>query len=211
MSRTNRAEPPKLLRRAGAVICVAALTACSSAPVPTTYDLSAPSSRFRGAVGAQVLVAEPAAVQVLASQQLLVKDDGGTVSFLGAAQWADNLPRLVQARLIHTFENASLLRAVARPGSAAVADVQLTSEIRSFEVRTPENEAVVQISAKLVADQSGRILRGRIFTARVPVAAIDAPNTARALDEALSTVMIDMVRWVSSAPLPARQEESPAS
>ena len=67
---------------------------------------------------------------------------------------------------------------------------------------------MVQISAKLVADQSGRILRGRIFTARVPVAAVDTPNTARALDEALSTVMIDIVRWVSSAPLPARQEES---
>jgi cholesterol transport system auxiliary component len=162
-------------------------------------------------LGAQVVVAEPAAVQVLASQQLLVRDEGGTVSFLGAAQWADSLPRLVQARLIHTFENTSQVRAVARPGSGAVADVQLTSEIRAFEVRTPGAEAVVEISAKLVADQNGRILAGRIFTGRVPVAAIEAPNAARALDEALSSVMLDIVRWVGATQLPVRAEENPAS
>jgi cholesterol transport system auxiliary component len=211
VSRPTRAKPVQLLRRAGPVALLTALSACSSGPAPITYDLSAPSGRVRGTVGAQFVVAEPAAVQVLASQQILVKDDAGTVSFLGAAQWADNLPRLIQARLIHTFENASQLRAVARPGSGAVADVQLISEIRSFEVQTPSNEAVVQISAKLVADQNGRILNGRIFTARVPVAAVDAPNAARALDEALSTVMLEIVRWVGSARLPVRAEESPAS
>jgi cholesterol transport system auxiliary component len=176
-----------------------------------TFDLSAPSGRVRGAFGAQVVVTEPAALQALASQQILVKDDGGTVSFLGAAQWADSLPRLVQARLIHTFENTSQLRAVARPGSGAVADVQLASEIRAFEVRTPAAEAVVEISAKLVADQNGRILAGRIFTARVPMAAIEAPDAARALDEALSTVMLDIVRWVGGVSLPSRTEENPAS
>jgi cholesterol transport system auxiliary component len=158
-----------------------------------------------------LVVAEPAAVQALASQQILVRDAGGTVSFLGASQWADSLPRLVQARLIHTFENASQVRAVARPGAGAVADVQLISEIRSFEVQTPDSEAVVQISAKLVADQNGRILAGRIFTARVPVAAIEGPNAARALDEALSSVMLDIVRWAAGVSLPTRQEENPAT
>ncbi len=133
------------------------------------------------------------------------------MSFLGASQWADSLPRLVQARLIHTFENASQVRAVARPGAGAVADVQLISEIRSFEVQTPDSEAVVQISAKLVADQNGRILAGRIFTARVPVAAIEGPNAARALDEALSSVMLDIVRWAAGVSLPTRPEENPAT
>jgi cholesterol transport system auxiliary component len=183
--------------------------ACSSTPAPTTYDLSAPSTRIRGTVKAQVSVAQPAAVAALAGQQIIVKDAAGTISFLGNAQWADELPDLVQARLIHTFENASFLQAVTRPSSGAVTDAQLVTEIRSFEVSTPSNEAVVQVSAKLVSERDGRILRGRIFSTRVPVAAVDAPNATRALDEALSVVMLDIVRWVSATPIPSRDEPVP--
>jgi cholesterol transport system auxiliary component len=203
------------LRRLGAILLVAGLLgACSSAPPPTTFDLSAASARGRTITG-QVLVAEPAAVQALSAQQMLVRDENGTISFLGEAQWADNLPRLVQARLIQTFENASNLKGVTRPSSGAVGDVQLISEIRAFQVSTPSNQAVVEISAKIVSDQNGRILNGRIFSARVPVAAVDGPNAARALDEALSTVMLDIVRWVGGLRLPSRDEppkgENPAT
>jgi cholesterol transport system auxiliary component len=146
---------------------------------------------------------------VLSTQQIIVKDATGSISFLGSGQWADTLPRLVQARLIHTFENSSLIRAVTRPSSGAAGDVQLISEIRSFEVQTPANEAIVQISAKLVSD-NGRIFNARIFTGRVPVAAVDAPNAARALDTALTGVMLDVVRWVSGSPMPAKPSESAA-
>ena len=158
-----------------------------------------------------MLVNEPAALQSLSSQQILVKDDSGAISFLGGGQWADNLPRLIQTRLINTFENASQLRGVARPSSGAAADVQLISELRRFEIATPGNEAVVEISAKIVSDQTGRIVNGRIFRARVPASAVDAPNAARALDEALSGVMLDIVRWVSGSQLPRREEPSQVS
>ncbi|MBB4039755.1 cholesterol transport system auxiliary component [Microvirga flocculans] len=196
-----------LLRRFIPVLVLAALTgACSSGPAPATYDLSAPVSRIRGASGVQVLVNEPAALQQLSTQQILVKDASGSVSFIGGGQWADNLPRLIQTRLINTFENASQIRGVSRPSSGAVADVQLVSELRRFEIATPENEAVVEISVKIVADQNGRIVSGRIFRAGVPASAVDAPNAARALDEALSVVMLDIVRWVSGSRLPRRED-----
>ncbi|KLK90357.1 ABC transporter [Microvirga vignae] len=198
---------PRPLRRLMPVVLLAALAgACSSGPAPATYDLSAPTSRIRGAAGVQVLVNEPAALQTLSTQQILVKDASGSVSFMGGGQWADNLPRLIQTRLINTFENASQLRGVSRPSSGAVADVQLVSELRRFEVETPTNEAVVEISVKIVSEQNGRIVNGRIFRARTPVASVDAANAARALDEALSVVMLDIVRWVSGSSLPRREE-----
>ena len=201
-----------LLRRLAPVALLAALTgACSSGPAPATFDLSAPSSRIRGASGVQVLVAEPAALQALSTQQILVKDASGAISFLGGGQWADNLPRLIQTRLINTFENSSQLRGVARPSSGAVADAQLISELRRFEIATPGNEAVVEISAKIVSEQNGRIVNGRIFRGRVPAAAVDAPNAARALDDALSVVMLDIVRWVSGSHLPRREDPGTAA
>ena len=193
------------------VLALAALVAaCSSGPVPTTYDLSAPTSRIGGSSGLQISVNEPAALQVLSSQQLIVKDPTGAISFIGGGQWSDNLPRLIQTRLINTFENASQLRAVSRPSSGAVADVQLISELRSFEITTPGNEAFVEMSVKIVNDTTGRIVNARIFRARVPAAAVDAPNAARALDQALSVVMLDIVRWVSGSRLPRRETASEA-
>ena len=204
--------PSRPLRHLLPAVLLASLAgACSSGPAPTTYDLSAPTSRIRGAAGVQVLVNEPAAIQTLATQQILVKDASGSVSFVGGGQWADNLPRLIQTRLINTFENASQLRGVSRPSSGAVADVQLVSELRRFEVETPSNEAVVEISVKIVSDQTGRIASGRIFRARTPVASVDAANAARALDETLSIVMLDIVRWVSASPLPRREEPGEVS
>lgn len=190
-----------------ALALTVAVGACSSGPPPAVYDLSAPSARVRSALPLQVLVAEPAAVQILSGQQIIVKDAGGSISTLGGGQWAASLPSLVQARLIHTFENASQIRAVARPSSGAAGDLTLTSEIRSFEIATPQGQAVVQISVRMLSG-NGRIVAGRIFTGRVPVATIDEPNAARALDEALSGVMLDIVRWVASA-RPA-QEAAPA-
>ena len=139
--------------------------ACSSGPPPATYDLSAPSARVRSTLPVQVLVAEPAAVQILSGQQIIVKDAGGSISTLGGAQWAASLPSLVQARLIHTFENAAQIRAVARPSSGATGDLTLTSEIRSFEIATPQAQAVVQISVRMLSG-NGRIVAGRIFAFR---------------------------------------------
>jgi len=200
-----------LLRSLVPALVLAVLTgACSSGPAPATFDLSAPTSRIRGAAGVQILVNEPAALQALATQQILVKDSSGSVSFIGGGQWADNLPRLIQTRLINTFENASQLRGVSRPSSGAVADVQLISELRRFEIATPDNEAVAEIAVKIVSDQTGRIVNGRIFRASVPASAVDAPNAARALDEALSIMMLDIVRWVSTSHLPRREDPGDA-
>ncbi len=87
---------------------------------------------------------------------------------------------------------------MSRPGDKITADYQLISEIRAFDIQTATGEAVVDLSLKLVADGTGRVAAARIFTARVPVAAVDAASGARALDQALVTVLGDIVRWVNT-------------
>lgn len=164
-----------------------------------TFDLTAPRQKVRGgSVEGQVAVAEPVAIQVFEAERILVKDAANAVSFLGGGQWADRLPRLVQARIVQTFENASRLKAVSRSGERITADYLLTTEIRAFQVDATTNEAFVELSAKVVDDRSGRIINARVFSGRVPVAAVDAPNAAQALDRALSLVLLDIVRWVGT-------------
>jgi cholesterol transport system auxiliary component len=183
-----------------AALLGAIVAACGGGSPVTTFDLTAPrpGPRFGGATRGQIVVAEPAAIQTLEADRILVRDASGTVSYLGGGQWADRLPKLIQARLINTFENSSKLKAVSRPGERVSPDYILTSEIRAFQIATPAAEAFVEISVRLVHDRSGRIVTGRVFSSRVPVARVDAAHAANGLDAALSKVLLDIVRWVST-------------
>jgi cholesterol transport system auxiliary component len=204
-------RPGAMIRLAPALLIASLAAACSSAP-PRAYDLSAPTVAVRGGTGRQILVATPAALQSLSTQQIVVKDaTSGSITTLGDGQWADSLPNLVQTRLINTFENSSQIRNVSRPSSGAVADAQIISELRSFELTTPNNQAYVEISVKIVSDIDGRILNGRVFRAAVPLTAINAQVGSRALDQALSTVMLDIVRWVTRVPIPSRAAAGPVA
>ncbi|WP_248307818.1 ABC-type transport auxiliary lipoprotein family protein [Bosea sp. AS-1] len=173
-----------------------ALAGCGGGPTPTTFDLTAPSGFGRvGGSRATMVVARPTAVQTLDSDRVIVKDSSGALSFLGGAQWADQVPALVQTRLIQTFENASRIGSVSAPGQGITPSLQLVTDIRSFNIDAASGAAVVEITAKIVGDTSGKIQRARLFSARVPAAAVDGPGAAQALDRALSQVLIEIVRW----------------
>ncbi|PZO00782.1 MAG: ABC transporter [Hyphomicrobiales bacterium] len=172
------------------------LAGCGGGSAPTTYDLSAPRDFGRLASSRTTLVvAEPTTVQALDSDRVIVKDSTGALSFLGGAQWADRVPKLVQVRLIQTFENGSRLGAVARPGDRITPEVQLVTDIRSFNMDAASGMAVVEITAKLVGDRTGDIRRARMFSARVPAGGVDGAGATQALDRALSQVLIEIVRW----------------
>jgi cholesterol transport system auxiliary component len=172
------------------------LAGCGGGATPTTYDLSAPGNVGRvGGARAALVVAEPTTVQTLDSDRIIVKDSSGALSFAGGAQWADRVPKLVQTRLIQTFENGGRLASVARPGERIVPETQLNTDIRSFNIETASGSAVVAITAKLVGDRTGRVQRARLFTARVPASAADGGAAAQALDRALSQVLVEIVRW----------------
>ena len=105
------------------------------------------------------------------------------------------MPKLVQTRLVQTFENASRIGSVARPGERIVPDLQLNTDIRSFNIDAASGAAVVEITAKLVGDRTGQVQRARVFSARVPAGAVDGAGAVQALDRALSQVLIEIVRW----------------
>ncbi len=191
---------PSLLRGRLRALSLAAagsllLASCGGGAAPTTYDLSAPRDfgRIDGG-GGVLIVAQPTAVQALDSDRLIVKDSSGALSFLGGAQWADRVPNLVQTRLIQTFENGSRIAAVGRPGERIVPDFQLNTDIRAFNIDAASGQAVVEITAKLIGDRTGKVQRAKLFAARVPAGA-EGAGAAQALDQALSQVLIQIARW----------------
>lgn len=193
---------PMRLRAAGlALVAVLAsgLAGCGGGATPLTFDLAAVPGNARAAGSSRsIVVAEPIGLQTLEADRILVREPNGSLSFLGGGQWSDRLPRLIQTRLIQSLENSGRLRSVTRPGDKVVSDYQLVSEIREFDVAAGSREAVVDISVKMIAEGSGRVVNARVFSARIPVAAVDAGNAATALDAALGRVLTDIVRWVNS-------------
>ena len=112
------------------------MTGGGAQPAPKTiYDLAAPTAfpPVKEFSPAQLAVAEPTVTLQLDTQRILVVPPGDRPNFVNA-QWSDNIPKLVQARLVQTFENLSLQRAVTRASPDVTPDQQLLVDIRSFQV-----------------------------------------------------------------------------
>ena len=186
------------------VLCEALLLgACStliSSPTLATYDLTAPTQVAAGGNGrAQIMVAEPTALQAINSERILVHPPGGEITYLPGAQWADRLPALVQARLIQTFENAHRIGMVGRPDDKFTPDDVLSTDIRDFQIEAGGGPvAVVTIAARIVNQRTGRISAANLFSARVPAPGTNGQQATAALDQALRKVLVDILAWTTS-------------
>lgn len=192
--------------RAGVLLLLTGLLAgCSTggigslvAPAPLeTYDLSTPkvdniSSRGRGVV----VIVESSAARTLDTDRILVKPNAVEINYLAGAQWSDRLPRLVQSRLLATFEKARALRNVTRPEEGIDASARLLTEIRSFELSLAGAPKVqVEITARLVGTRSGRVIAAEVFSAETPVASSEPGTVVKGLDKAMSDVLLRLVAW----------------
>jgi cholesterol transport system auxiliary component len=186
--------------RLAAVFALALLASgCGGGPPPATFDLSAPREGLTARPGrALIVVAEPSALAALDTNRLIVLTRGNGIAYLPDAQWADRLPKLLQVRLIQSFENAKRITGVGRPGDRLLPVAQVNSEIRRFGIDEASGEAVIELSVKIVNDRSGRIVAGNIFTRRVPAGGANGAVAAAALDLATQDILRDVVVWVSA-------------
>ncbi|WP_375450392.1 ABC-type transport auxiliary lipoprotein family protein [uncultured Devosia sp.] len=182
----------------GASVLTLGLAGCFGARAPLTFDLgSVAQAGLRRRSSRVVVITLPKAVQTYDSQRVVVREAGNVLSYLPDAQWSDTLPRLVQTRLLQTFE-ASNFPNIGRPDDQLSVDVTLATELRAFEVDVGAgNLATVTINAKLVDERRGAIFASDSFTATRP-AAVDPTGAAiNALDLALQDVMSQILVWTA--------------
>jgi phospholipid/cholesterol/gamma-HCH transport system substrate-binding protein len=177
------------------------MTGGAAAAATTTYDLTAvhdfpPSDKPSEA---QLTVAEPSAVLMVDTQKILVRPQPADSPTFEASRWSDTLGKLIQAKLVQSFENSKYLAAVARPVDGLNSDYQLLTEIRTFQITSkPETMAEVELSAKLLGTD-GRIKDSEVFRSAVPASVTDAAAAAHALDQAFGKVAKDLVIWAAAA------------
>jgi phospholipid/cholesterol/gamma-HCH transport system substrate-binding protein len=160
------------------------------------YSLNAvPAPASPAPLGKQIAVADPTALMAYDSEKILTQNAAGQVEALGTAKWADSVPKLMQAKIVQSFENAGALGEVNRPIDGVTPDIQLMTEIRRFQiVQTPELAADVELSAKLITSD-GHILAAKVFNAKEPAKSKDDAEAARALNAAFGNAVSNIIGW----------------
>jgi ABC-type uncharacterized transport system auxiliary subunit len=143
----------------------------------------------------KVAVPDPTAVLAFDTQKILTRSQAGEIASLEGGQWPDNLPKLMQARIVQSFENANLTASVSRPLDDLNADYRLAVEIRRFEIalgQTPT--AVVEFAARLIGKNDN--VQAQLFKASVPIKSTDVPDAVNGLREAFAQTARELVGWV---------------
>ena len=138
------------------------MAAVATAPTPPTAG--------RRLLRRQAIVAEPSALKALDGENIVIRSSDTSLQYLDGAQWADRLPKIVQARLVEAFQKSGRLGGVGKPGEGLAVDYQVIADIRAFEIRVDGGDrAFVAISVKLLDDRNGVVRSTRTFEASAPV------------------------------------------
>lgn len=191
--------------RAFAALALAGLmAACASTGTKALYDLSAvadvPAPANHKASSAQVLVPAPRALRALATDSIAVKSGAAAIAYYPNVLWADQLPNVLQSRVVESFERSGRIHAVGFPGEGLLINYQIPIEIRDFElVSGAHARGVVELSVKILNDANGRVIASRVFRAEVPASSDTAPAAVKALNAALQQVLNELVPWVDQS------------
>ena len=115
------------------------------------------------------------------------------------SMWADSIPKLIQARLIESFENYDVAHAPLRDADPGQADFQLLSISGisgSRPIRKPAAE--IGLSARIV-DKDGKVVASRLFEESQKLDKVDPASAAAAFSEAFGRMAKDIVAWTVQA------------
>lgn len=183
---------------------LAALSGCGAlgggTPALDTYELSAPTptgGARRGHV--QVLIPEPSALKALDGQNIVIKTSPGSIQYLKGAQWADRLPKVVQATLAESFQKSSRFGGVGKPGEGLAIDYQVIVDIRAFDIRVDRgNLAEIELFVRILDDRNGVVRASRTFETSAPVSGSGNDGYVAGLDAAFDQAAVEIVKWAAS-------------
>jgi phospholipid/cholesterol/gamma-HCH transport system substrate-binding protein len=184
----------------GIVAGLERMTGVTSPPPKITYDLRA--LQDPGPVGkpinVQWAIPEPTAVAMLETQRFLFSPAQEYPGF-AEAMWADALPKLIQARLIESFENYDIAHAPLRVADVGQTEFQVLIDVRRFRIAVESGPvAEIGLSARIV-DKNGKVVASRLFEEREKFATVAPAEAVNAFSEAFGRIAKDVIAWTAQA------------
>ena len=113
--------------------------------------------------------------------------------------WADSLPKLLQARLIESFENYDLAHAPLRMADIGQSEFQLLIDVRRFRIAVDSKSAAeIALSARIV-DKSGKVVASRLFEEAEKLDKVQPQEAVAAFSAAFGRIAKEMISWTVQA------------
>jgi cholesterol transport system auxiliary component len=193
------------------------LTACSlikAAEEPTDLYQVSPKSTFEPnmpAVQWQLAVEVPAAAANLNTGRIAISPSPTSSDYYAKTAWTDRAPAMVQTRIVDSFENSRKIVAVSRDTIGLRANYTLQPDLRNFEAMYFYGGAPiahVRIVAKLVRMPERQIIGTATIERCVRAREDKIPKVVEAFDQALGSVIKQLVAWTLRTPPPGVPNEN---
>lgn len=166
----------------------------------TLYDLTAATwpERTDSKPSWLLVIGEPHVLLSLNTPNILELKNPIQWVQLGNAVWTDNLPNLVQVKLIESFENAGYGNAVLRPADAFDAPYKLSLDLRKMHYRSHQEPAVIIDFMVRILTDAGEVIATRHFKDERLIASRDEAEIAREMGVLFSQITKSIVEWCIS-------------
>lgn len=176
------------------------MTGGGEAAIPKTiYDLKIPLefASPRKPLNEQLVMPTPTAILLLDTQRFLLAPSKQLPDFSNA-QWADSIPKMLQVKLIQSFENYDVAHAPLRSDNPG-ANFQLLVDIRSFQIDTESAlTAEIGFSARIL-NKDGQVVASRLFQQRSKLDKPDPVSAVAAFNDAFGSIATDLITWTADA------------
>ena len=202
---------------ASGLVCVAVLStllaACVELPgsgEPSRLYVLTPKSTFPDnlpTVDWQLLVEVPVSAAGLNTARIAARHSPIELNYIGAANWTDFAPRMVQTLLVESFENSGRIIGVGREAIGLRSDYLLKTEVREFQAEFSGSSAQtadasgdppeirVRINAKLIKMPQRSIIGSQTFEHLVKSDKNSMESIIGAFDNALGKALKEIVVW----------------
>jgi len=114
-------------------------------------------------------------------------------------QWADSIPKLLQSKLIQSFENYDIAHAPLRSMDGLEADYQLLIDVRTFQIKgDPDASAEIGFSARIVV-KDGHVVASRLFVESRKLEKLDPSSAVAAFNDAFGSIATQLITWTVDA------------
>jgi cholesterol transport system auxiliary component len=171
----------------------------------STFEPDMPSVRW------QLAVEAPVAAANLNTGRIAIAKSPTSFDYYAKTAWTDRAPLMIQTRIVDSFENSRKIVAVARESFDIKANYVLQPDLRNFEAMYFYGGAPiahVRIVAKLVEMPDRQIIGVATFERCVRARADKVPKVVEAFDQALGSVIKQLVAWTLRTPSPRLPTDS---
>ena len=166
----------------------------------TIYDLSIPPdfASPKKPLKEQLVMPTPTAILLLDTQRFLLTPNKEFPEFANA-QWADSIPKMLQVKLIQSFENYDVAHAPLRSAENPGTTFQILVDVRRFQINTDDElTAEIGFSAR-VLNKDGQVVASRLFQHRRKLDKPDPASAVAAFNDAFGSIATELITWTSDA------------